>query len=260
MTELEQLLVTMAKLRDPEQGCPWDRQQDFRSIVPYTLEEAYEVADAIERDDMPALRAELGDLLLQVVFHARMAEEQGSFAFADVAQAINAKLVRRHPHVFGDRKFANLEEQKYDWETRKADERAQHYGGGALAGIPTGLPALTRAVKLQKRAARVGFDWATLPPVLSKIREEFAELEQEISSGAPGKRITDELGDVLFAVANLARKLGVDPEQALRGTNRKFERRFQQVEQTLAGRGKHPQQATLAEMDAIWEQAKRNGL
>ncbi|MDE2091555.1 MAG: nucleoside triphosphate pyrophosphohydrolase [Gammaproteobacteria bacterium] len=250
----------MARLRDPEQGCPWDRQQDFRSIVPYTLEEAYEVADAIERNDMPALLDELGDLLLQVVFHARMAEEQGSFAFADVAQAINAKLVRRHPHVFGDRKFANLEEQKHDWETRKADERAQHHAGGALTGIPTGLPALTRAVKLQKRAARVGFDWATLPPVLTKIREELAELEQEISSAAPGRRITDELGDVLFAVANLARKLGVDPEQALRGTNRKFERRFQQVEQTLADRGKHPQQATLAEMDAIWEQAKRDGL
>lgn len=261
MNEMQRLLEIMARLRDPEQGCPWDRRQTFRSIAPYTLEEAYEVTDAIERDDMQALREELGDLLLQTVFHARLAEEQGCFDFSDVARTINDKLMRRHPHVFGDARFASAEEQTRDWETRKSEERTAKYGTqGALHGVATSLPALARAIKLQQRAARVGFDWQEMAPVFGKIREELAELEQEISLSATEDRLQDELGDVLFAVANLARKLHVDPEQALRGTNRKFERRFARVETGLAERGKQPEQATLEEMDAIWEQAKREGL
>lgn len=260
MSGLHDLLGIMATLRDPRTGCPWDRQQDFHSIAPYTLEEAYEVADAIERGDTAALREELGDLLLQVVFHARIAEEQGLFDFDDVARAISDKLVRRHPHVFGDARFASLEEQKHDWEQRKSAERqAKGADQGALQGVPAGLPALTRALKLQKRAAHVGFDWPDLQPVFAKVREELAELERELEAGAP-LRLSDELGDLLFAVINLARKLRVDPEQALRGTNRKFERRFQRVEHTLAGRGKRPEAASLEEMDAIWNQAKRDGL
>lgn len=261
MNELQRLLGIMARLRDPERGCPWDRQQTFRSIAPYTLEEAYEVANAIERDDMDALREELGDLLLQTVFHARMAEEQGHFDFADVAQSISTKLVERHPHVFGEARFTDVEEQKRDWESRKAAERARKHGAqGVLAGIPLGLPALTRAVKLQRRAAHVGFDWPDMAPVFAKISEELTELQHEIEVRAGEDRIRDELGDVLFAVANLARKLGIDPEQALRGTNDKFERRFQRVEAGLAEHGKRPEQATLEEMDDIWNQAKREGL
>jgi MazG family protein len=261
MSEIQRLLEIMEQLRDPARGCPWDRQQTFRSIAPYTIEEAYEVADAIEHEDMDALREELGDLLLQTVFHARMAEEQGRFNFMDVARSINIKLVERHPHVFGDVRFDNTEDQKRDWESRKAAERERRYGAqGALAGVPAGLPALTRAVKLQKRAARVGFDWSDMEPVFAKIHEELAELQHEVAIDAPEDRVRDELGDVLFAVANLARKLGIDPEQALRGTNHKFERRFQRVEAGLAQHHKTPEQATLEEMDSIWEQAKREGL
>lgn len=261
MKELQRLLEIMVRLRDPEHGCPWDRQQTFRSIAPYTVEEAYEVADAIEHDDMGALREELGDLLLQTVFHARMAEEQGHFDFEDVARSINTKLVARHPHVFGDTRFEDAEAQKRDWESRKRTEREGKHGiQGALHGVAAGLPALTRAVKLQKRAAHVGFDWPDMQPVFAKIREELLELQHEIDVGASGERICDELGDVLFAVANLARKLGIDPEQALRGTNSKFERRFQRVESGLAAHDKRPEQATLEEMDSIWEQAKREGL
>ena len=250
----------MARLRDPERGCPWDRQQTFKSIAPYTVEEAYEVADAIERGDMPELKAELGDLLLQVVYHARMAEEQGLFAFEDVAAGIGDKLVTRHPHVFGGAAVADAAHQSRDWEARKAGERAERSAHGALDGVAASLPALTRADKLQKRAARVGFDWAELPPVFAKVREELGELEREIASGGSRERLEDELGDVLFAAANMARKLGVDPEQALRGTNRKFERRFRHVEARLKERGLTPGQVTLEEMDAYWDEAKRAGL
>ena len=260
MSEMERLLKIMARLRDPEDGCPWDRQQTFRSIAPYTVEEAYEVADAIERDDLLALEEELGDLLLQVVYHSRMAEEAGRFRFADVARGIGDKLVARHPHVFGTAEIRDAGHQSRDWEARKAEERAGRDADGALDGVAAGLPALTRADKLQKRAARVGFDWPELKPVFAKVREELTELEHEVGSNAPRERLEDELGDVLFAVANMARKLGVDPEQALRGTNRKFERRFRHVETRLKERGLKPEEVSLEEMDAYWEEAKRAGL
>jgi ATP diphosphatase len=258
--QTQRLLEIMARLRDPATGCPWDRQQDFKSIAPYTVEEAYEVADAIERDDLAALREELGDLLLQVVYHARMAEEAGLFGFEEVAAGIGDKLVARHPHVFGAAGIEDAAQQTRDWESRKAAERVAKSQAGVLDGIPVGMPSLTRAEKLQKRAARVGFDWPELAPVFGKIREELAELEQEISAQAPHARMQDELGDVLFAVANLARKLSVDPEQALRGTNRKFERRFHHVESRLAEAGRKPEQATLEEMDGYWDEAKGRGL
>jgi nucleoside triphosphate diphosphatase len=258
--QTQRLLEIMALLRDPERGCPWDKQQTFKTIAPYTVEEAYEVADAIERDDLTALREELGDLLLQVVYHARMAEEAGLFGFEQVAAGIGDKLVARHPHVFGDADVKDAAQQTRDWESRKAGERAAKAQDGVLDGIPVCLPSLTRAEKLQKRAARVGFDWPELEPVFGKIREELAELEHEVSSKAAHPRLEDELGDVLFAVANLARKLGVDPEQALRGTNRKFERRFHHVETRLAEQGKKPEQASLEEMDGYWDEAKAQGL
>lgn len=260
MSSMQRLLEIMAKLRDPVQGCPWDREQTFKSIAPYTVEEAYEVADAIERGDLAHLREELGDLLLQVVYHARMAEEQGLFVFEDVAQGIGDKLVERHPHVFGDEHMRDAEHQTRDWEARKAGERAKAAVTGALDGVPAGMPALTRAEKLQKRAARVGFDWTELPPVFAKVREELMELEHEVDSGAPRERLEDELGDVLFAAANMARKLGVDPEQALRGTNRKFERRFRHIESRLKERGLVPEKVSLEEMDSYWDEAKRAGL
>lgn len=258
--QTQRLLEIMAQLRDPEHGCPWDKQQTFKTIAPYTLEEAYEVADAIERDDLTALREELGDLLLQVIYHARMAEEAGLFGFEEVAAGISDKLVSRHPHVFGDADIKDAVQQTQDWESRKAGERAAKAQAGVLDGIPLGLPSLVRAEKLQKRAARVGFDWPELAPVFAKIREEIGELEQEVAGKASQPRLEDELGDVLFAVANLARKLGVDPEQALRGTNRKFERRFRHVETRLAETGRSPEQATLEEMDGYWDEAKAQGL
>jgi len=260
VSNIQRLLDIMARLRDPEHGCPWDRQQTFKSIAPYTVEEAYEVADAIERGDLGELKAELGDLLLQVVYHSRMAEEQGLFAFEDVAAGIADKLEARHPHVFGDARIGDAEHQSRDWESRKASERAEKSAHGALDGVAAALPALARAEKLQKRAARVGFDWTELQPVFAKVREELTELEHEIDSWAPRERMEDELGDVLFAVANLARKLGVDPEQALRGTNRKFERRFRHMEMRLAEQGLKPEQVQLDEMDAYWDEAKRAGL
>lgn len=260
MKETQRLLEIMARLRDPEHGCPWDKQQTFKTIAPYTVEEAYEVADAIEREDPAALREELGDLLLQVVYHARMAEEAGLFGFEQVASGIGDKLVARHPHVFGTTAIEDAAQQTRDWESRKAQERAAKSQVGVLDGIPLGLPALTRAEKLQKRAARVGFDWPELAPVFAKVHEELGELEREVSAQAPDARLVDELGDVLFAVANLARKLGVDPEQALRGTNRKFERRFHHVETRLAEQGREPQQASLEEMDRHWDEAKARGL
>lgn len=260
MKQTRRLLEIMAQLRDPDKGCPWDKEQTFKSIAPYTVEEAYEVADAIERGDLTALKEELGDLLLQVVYHARMAEEEGRFAFEDVAAVISDKLVARHPHVFGTSDIHTPEQQTHDWEARKASERASREQEGALDGVPAGMPALTRAEKLQKRAARVGFDWGELKPVFAKVREELTELEREIEAGRAAGRLEDELGDVLFAVANLARKLGVDAEQALRGTNRKFERRFRHMEQRLAEKGLKPEEVGLEEMDSYWDEAKREGL
>lgn len=253
---LARLLEIMARLRDPQSGCPWDIEQTFATIAPYTVEEAYEVADAIERGDLNDLKEELGDLLLQVVFHSRIAEEQGAFAFDDVASAINDKMLRRHPHVFGDHAYASAADQKADWERLKAVERAAKGNAQSLLDdVPTGLPALTRAVKLTARAARVGFDWPDVSFVIDKLREETAEIEAEIDQADPA-RLRDELGDVLFVVANLARKLGVEPEDALRGANAKFVRRFSHIESELAAKGSSPAQSDLAEMDALWDAAK----
>jgi ATP diphosphatase len=260
---MARLLAVMAWLRDRHHGCPWDIDQTFRTIAPYTIEEAYEVADAIQRDDLPALKEELGDLLLQVVYHSQMANEAGAFAFADVAAAIADKMVDRHPHVFGDAKVATAEAQTASWEARKAAERAAKRSagaepaGGALDGVARALPALLRAEKIQKRAARVGFDWKQLDPVIDKIEEELGELRNELTAGdVDTTRLTDELGDVLFAVANLARHCKVDPEAALRATNDKFERRFRHIERRLAETGRTPTDATLEEMETLWQEAK----
>src|SRR5690606_18915336 len=254
--DIEGLLEIMARLRDPEGGCPWDVEQTFATIAPYTIEEAYEVADAIERGDMDDLRSELGDLLFQVVFHARMAEEQGLFGFDEVATAIADKLERRHPHVFGDEAArADGAAQKARWEDIKAGERKAKAQHGALDDVPVGLPALARAAKLTRRAARVGFDWPSTAEVLDKLDEEVAELKAEIRAGDLDKA-REELGDLLFVMANLARKLGVEPEDALRGTNAKFVRRFGFIEAELARDGRTPEQSDLAEMDGLWNAAK----
>jgi MazG family protein len=247
----------MARLRDPNGGCPWDLEQTFATVAPYTVEEAYEVADAIERGDLADLKEELGDLLLQVVFHARMAEEDGAFDFAAVADAISEKMVRRHPHVFADTQYAGVAEQSAAWETLKAQERAakKRKTESLLDDVPVGLPALTRAVKLTARAARVGFDWPTADRVIEKLHEELGELQAEIESGDAAKA-RDELGDILFVVANLARKLDIEPEDALRATNAKFQRRFRFIEAALAADGRSPAQSDLAEMDALWDRAK----
>ncbi|MBC7165979.1 nucleoside triphosphate pyrophosphohydrolase [Phenylobacterium sp.] len=253
---LERLLQIMARLRDPQDGCPWDLEQTFATVAPYTVEEAYEVADAIERGDLSDLKEELGDLLLQVVFHSRMAEEQGAFDFEDVARAINDKMVRRHPHVFGDANFVSGEEQTAAWEAMKAQERAgKGRDQSLLDDVPRGLPALTRAVKLTKRAARVGFDWPNTDFVLEKLREEIGEMEAEIEA-RDHDALRGELGDVLFVIANLARKLDIEPEDALRSSNAKFVRRFRFIEQALAERGRTPDQSDLEEMDALWDAAK----
>ncbi len=249
-TELRRLLTIMAALRDPETGCPWDRAQNFATIAPYTIEEAYEVADAIAREDMPALADELGDLLFQVVYNARLAEEAGHFAFADVARTISDKMIRRHPHV-----FANAPAEAGLWERGKAAERAARGVEGTLASVPEALPALARAHKLSARAARVGFDWPDAEAVLAKLDEETAELRAEFASADPA-RLEDEVGDMLFVLANLARKLGLDPEAALHRANRKFTRRFAAVETTLAAAGATPQEAGLAAMEAAWAAAK----
>lgn len=257
---IDELLAVMERLRHPQQGCPWDKEQNFSTIAPYTLEEAYEVADAIAREDMAELREELGDLLFQVVFHAQMAREAGHFEFSDVVRAIVEKMVRRHPHVFGDVQVADAEEQTRRWEAQKAQERAakaQQVAPSVLDGVAVALPALVRAEKLQKRAARVGFDWPDVQGPLSKVREEIAEVEAEISGAAPQEVVTEEIGDLLFAVVNLARHAGVDAEAALRAGNLKFERRFRAVEAALAAAGKTPQQAGLDEMDALWDSVKR---
>ncbi len=259
--DLARLLNVMARLRDPAGGCPWDLEQSFATIAPYTIEEAYEVAEAAEHGDIDALKDELGDLLLQVVFHARMAEEAGHFAFNDVARAIAEKMIRRHPHVFADAKVAGAAAQTQAWEEQKAAERrtkatAKGRAESALDGVGVGLPALTRAEKLQKRAARVGFDWAEAAPIFDKIDEEIGELRREIADGGKPARLEDELGDLLFAVVNLARHLKLDPEQALRGASRKFERRFRRIEERLAAAGKSPEAAGLDEMEAEWQRVK----
>ena len=253
---LPRLVEIMARLRDPERGCPWDIEQDFASIAPYTIEEAYEVADAIARGDLSDLRDELGDLLLQVVYHARMAEEAGAFALRDVIRGISDKMVRRHPHVFGDEdRDKTPEQQTRDWERLKAAEREVREARGVLDGVAAGLPALTRAVKLQNRAARVGFDWPDAGAVLDKIAEETAELVEARDLADPD-RIAEEYGDLLFVMANLARHLQIDPEAALRAANAKFTRRFGAIEAALAAEGRSPAQSDLAEMDALWNAAK----
>jgi tetrapyrrole methylase family protein/MazG family protein/ATP diphosphatase len=252
---IDRLLEVMARLRDPERGCPWDVEQTFATIAPYTVEEAYEVADAIERGDLRDLKEELGDLLFQVVFHSRMAEEDGAFAFDDVVEAVTTKLVRRHPHVFADAGARTAEEQTVAWEEIKAQERAGKAKPGVLDDVPPGLPALTRAVKLTRRAGRVGFDWPSTREVFDKLREETAELEAEIEAGDVEKT-REELGDFLFVVANLARKLDIEPEDALRAANAKFIRRFHHIEARLAEDGRTPEQSDLAEMDALWDEAK----
>jgi ATP diphosphatase len=256
--DIRRLIEIMAALRTPKTGCPWDLEQDFASIAPYTVEEAYEVADAIARGDLANLREELGDLLLQVVFHARMAEEQGAFDFNDVVEAITEKLIRRHPHVFGDAKDLTPDGVKVLWDSIKAEEKAANgktAPEGALAGVPVNLPALARALKLQQKAGKVGFDWNDPLAVLAKIREEADEIEADLKAGRRSEA-TAEVGDLLFALVNLARHLDADPEGVLRATNAKFERRFAAIEAALAERGRKPQEATLAEMDALWDAAK----
>ncbi len=265
-TGLDRLLAIMARLRDPERGCPWDLEQTFRSIAPHTIEEAYEVADAIERDDMPGLKEELGDLLFQVVFYAQMAGERGAFDFDAIAAAEADKMVRRHPHVFGDAAVGSAGEQTVQWETHKARERADKARAsgrapGALDGVIAALPALTRAVKLQKRAARVGFDWTEAADIVDKIAEEAGELRVELDAAeADRDRIEDELGDLLFALVNLARRLDIDPEGALRRTNAKFERRFRRIEARLAEDGRAAADQTLEELERLWQLAKRDEL
>jgi ATP diphosphatase len=256
--DIARLIEIMAALRTPGSGCPWDIEQNFATIAPYTIEEAYEVADAIARGNLDDLKDELGDLLLQVVFHARMAQEQGAFAFDDVVEAITTKLIRRHPHVFADADGKTAEAVKGLWEQIKAKEKAgrgEAEPKGALAGVPLALPALTRALKLQDKAGRVGFDWNDPRAVLAKIREEADEIEAELD-GVDKTKAAAEIGDLLFAVVNLARHLQADPEGILRATNQKFERRFASIERALAARGKLPQDASLAEMDALWDEAK----
>jgi MazG family protein len=252
---IERLLEIMARLRDPARGCPWDLQQDFRSIAPHTLEEAYEVADAIERGDLDALRDELGDLLFQVVFHAELARERGAFTFDDVARAISDKLTRRHPHVFGDAVVADAEAQTRAWDRLKAEERRAKGQGGALADVPAALPALARAGKLGRRAADAGFDWPDAAGPRAKIDEELAELDGAAQSASP-ERLEAELGDLLFSVVNLARHLGVDAETALRRSNDRFTRRYRHLEAALAAQGLEPAAAGPELLDRLWAAAK----
>ena len=252
---IDRLLAIMARLRDPERGCPWDKEQDFATIAPYTIEEAYEVADAIERADMASLKDELGDLLLQVVFHARMAEEAGQFAFDDVAAAIADKMVRRHPHVFGDAGIASVAAQNEAWEAHKAAERQAKDGspGSVLDGIALALPALLRAAKISRRAARIGFDWPDARAVIPKIAEEIAEVEAELDGGGTPAALEEEVGDLLFAAANLARKLDIEPETALRRATAKFERRFRHVEALAGERGIG---CDVDALETLWREVK----
>ncbi len=267
--DIARLIEIMAALRDPETGCPWDIEQDFRTIAPYTIEEAYEVADAIARGDLDDLREELGDLLLQVVYHARMAEEAGDFSFGDVVQAITEKMIRRHPHVFGDEQARSAGSAKGMWEKIKAQEKAakrsarlarglppEDGGKGFLDSVPVAFPALTRALKLQEKAARVGFDWGEAAPILDKIEEEIGELREAMGSGNAAA-VKDEFGDLLFAIVNLGRHLSVDAEAALGGTNDKFRSRFHYIERALQASGGSLEAATLDEMESLWQQAKR---
>ena len=253
--ELRRLLDIMAALRDPVSGCPWDKTQTFQTITPYTIEEAYEVADAIANRDFAAFQDELGDLLFQVVYHARMAEEDERFSFADVAACIANKMIRRHPHVFGDAAARDASAQTVAWEEQKAAERATRAQSGTLAGVPAALPALTRALKLTSRAARVGFDWPDAEQVLAKLDEEIDELKQELPSADP-MRLTDEVGDMLFVVANLARKLNLDPEACLQHANKKFSRRFNAMEHDLAARATSLSELALDEMETAWRRVK----
>ena len=270
MSHINRLLDIMARLRDRERGCPWDLEQTFKTIAPYTVEEAYEVADAIEREDLHALKEELGDLLFQVVFHSQMAREQGAFAFDDVVDAICDKMERRHPHVFGSEQIADSAAQTLAWEEHKRRERAKK-NPSVLDDVPVALPALTRANKLGKRAAQVGFQWSDVHGAIDKLDEEIAEFKAEVRShvclqanvATPGgeiqgqkERLAAELGDVLFCVVNVCRYLQIDPEAALKRTNASFERRFRYVERGLQAQGKTPQEATLAEMDALWDEGK----
>jgi ATP diphosphatase len=262
--DISRLIEIMAALRDPASGCPWDIKQTFATIAPYTIEEAYEVADAIARGDLEHLKDELGDLLLQVVYHARMAEERQAFAFADVVEAITSKMIRRHPHVFGTEAERAAGAEPGFWDRAKGAEKTADAEAGLLGDVPVGLPALTRAIKLQNKAAKVGFDWPSLAPVLAKLEEELAELEEAIASAPKGAAaspaIEEEFGDLLFVVANVARHLKIDPESALRAANEKFIRRFRFIEARLGEQGRSPAQSDLAEMDALWDSAKAKGL
>ena len=258
---IERLLQIMIRLRDPDGGCPWDLEQSFATIAPHTIEEAYEVADAIHSGDMEALKDELGDLLFQVVFYAQMAREEGHFDFDDIARAISDKMISRHPHVFGTGDINSAAAQTKAWEVRKAEERAAKAAKAGkslstLDGVARGLPALTRAVKLQNRAARVGFDWPDPLPVLDKIAEEMDELVEVMAENGPQERLIEEFGDLMFVQANLARHLKIDPEAALRDANAKFERRFRRIEELLAANGKTPEDSDLEEMDALWDRVK----
>lgn len=266
--DISRLIEIMAALRRPVTGCPWDLEQNFSTIVPYTLEEAYEVADAIERGDLADLRDELGDLLLQVVFHARMAEEEGAFDFGDVVEAITTKMIRRHPHVFGEEDARSAGMAKGQWEKIKAEEKAarraarvaagldpEDRGKGYLDSVPVALPALTRALKLQEKAAKVGFDWKEAAPILDKIEEEIGELRHALETGGTSA-VEDEFGDVLFALVNFGRHLKLDAEKALRGTNEKFRSRLHFVEQALKDQGRSLEQSTLEEMETLWQRAK----
>lgn len=262
MSPIERLLEVMARLRDRERGCPWDLEQSFATIAPYTIEEAYEVADAIAQGDMEALREELGDLLLQVVYHAQMAKEAGCFDFGEVAATIADKMIERHPHVFGTSEVEGAHAQSLAWEDTKALERARKAASRAgqpslLDDLPLALPALTRAQKLQKRAARGGFDWPEATFVLDKLDEEAGELRAELAAGASPERLEDEIGDLLFTLVNLARHLHADAESALRHANRKFERRFRVMERMLAAEGRRLEETSLDELEALWQQAKR---
>ncbi|MBL0040639.1 MAG: nucleoside triphosphate pyrophosphohydrolase [Xanthomonadales bacterium] len=255
---IERLRAIMARLRDPDGGCPWDVQQDFASVAPYTIEEAYEVADAIDRGDRADLREELGDLLLQVVFHARMAEEEGSFVFDDVVEGICDKMIRRHPHVFGDAVVEDAAAQTRAWEAHKRREKAGHDDQSALAGVAAGLPEWMRALKLQKRAAAVGFEWPDAQPVLDKLHEEVEEVRAEFANGADPQRLLDEVGDVLFVAVNLARHAGVDPSAALRHANAKFERRFRHMEAAASANGTGLSSLDLEAQSQLWNRAKRD--
>ena len=259
---ISKLITIMQRLRNPDGGCAWDLEQNFTTIAPYTIEEAYEVAEAIESGDMTHLKDELGDLLFQVIFHAQMAQEKGHFDFSDVAESICDKMIRRHPHVFGEEKVASVAAQSASWEAFKAEERAAKASAddgtpSALDGVTVGLPALARALKLQKRAARVGFDWPEAVQVFDKIDEELSEIKEEIENGSDPRRVEDEIGDLLFVVVNLARHLHVDPESALRHANGKFERRFRAMEQALAAGDRPLEQHSLEAMEAAWQAVKR---